>query len=652
MKKKFIIVFLFISFILSACAAQPAETGSVEAAPTHNMASLFPEVEPIYEKYEQDGVQVEFTVKAEDPFLGNTEIAKGAYATVRFRVTDIASGNPLTDARPAAWMDLLSANSSPKDDKACQDQINGYLKGQISNRPLVDLNSFFILAMNSGNTISVIDPLIQVGGITQLYTNLLLESPAQDWVASADGAALYISLPDVGKVAIADLQSFRVTDRIPSGDVPVRLALQPNGQSLWIGNDSKQDRDSGVTVLDTKTHQIVSSLTLGRGHHELAFTPDGKYILVTSETDAEVDLIDTEKYKVVQSSQTGKLPVAVVVSADGKRAFIANGGEGTVDVFSLPDLALQNSLKVDPGLTGMSLTPDGRWAFVLNPNRNRVYLIDTASAELRQTLEIGGAPDQVAFGKETVYIRPLNGKSLFSFALADLESGKNPELIEIPYAERAPGESAEYAIANSVATLPDEGAVLIANSADNMIYYLIEGTLSPAGSYKDTATQPRAVTFVDRSLKQEAPGIYSGKVLIPSGGAYQVALLLDTPKLVHCFDFTAKPGDSEVSAQAEITIEPVAPPAQAKSGEQFSMKFLVTDLKLNQPLDGLEDFVISVNQIGGNWSQRYLAKSVGEGVYEVLLTIPQSGTFSVLLSVSSRNFGLDAMPPLGLQVTD
>ncbi|MBI5943206.1 MAG: beta-propeller fold lactonase family protein [Chloroflexi bacterium] len=650
MKKHFIILILLFSILLSACGAQSAEPAVTET-PAHNMANVFPEVEPIYETFEQDGVKVEFTVKAEDPFLGNTEIAKGAYATVRFRITDIASGNPLTEARPAAWMDLFVAGS-PDDEQACQDKVNGYLKGQISNRPLVDLNSFFILAMNSGNTISVIDPLVQVGGITQLYTTLLLESPGQDWVASGDGNTLYISLPEAGKIAIADLQSFRVTDKISAGDVPVRLGLQPNSPHLWVGNDSKSARDSGVTVIDSKTHDIVSSLTLGRGHHELAFTPDGKYILVTSESDNEVALINTKNFKVVESSTTGDLPVAVKVSPDGRRAFVANGGEGTVDIFSLPDLALQTSLQVDPGLTGMSLAPDGRWAFVLNPNRNRVYLIDTASGELRQILEISAAPDQVIFGKESVYIRPLNGTSLFSFALSDLESGQTLKLTEVPYARRAPGESAEHAIANPLAALPDEGAILVANPADNMIYYLIEGTLSPAGSYQDQATLPRAVTFVDRSLKQEAPGIYSGRVLIPFGGAYQVALMLDTPKLMHCFDFTAKPGEAEVSAQAQIKIEALNPPSQIKRGEMVSMNFLVTDSKLEQPVDGIEDFVVSVNQIGGNWSQRYLAKSVGGGMYEIQVTIPQSGSYNLLLGVSSRNFGLDSMAPLSMQVVE
>jgi len=648
MKKNFIIPFLFISIILPSCGAQPVEPTATEA-PAHNMASIFPEVEPIYKTFEQDGTQVEFTVKAEDQFLGNAEVAKGSYATVRFRITDVASGEPLSDVRPAAWMDLLAEDIVISDD-ACREKVDGYLKGQISNRPLVDLNSFFILSMNSGNTISVIDPLVQVGGITQLYTTLLLESRGEDWVASADGNTLFVSLPEAGKVAIADLQSFRVTDRVPAGDVPVRLAIYPGSDHLWVGNDSGQG--GGVTVIDIRTKQIETTLSLGGGHQEMAFTPDGKYILVTSEGTSEVALIDTEKLDLVETSTTGSLPVAIVVSADGKRAFIANGGDGTIDIFSLPDLTLLASLQADPGLTGMSLSPDGRWAFVLNPNRNRVYLMDMASAEIRQTLEIGGAPDQVTVGRDTVYIRPLNGKSIFSFELSDLESGKSPELTEIPYAQRAPGESPEYAIANPLATLPDEGAVLIANSADNMIYYLIEGTTAPAGSYKDQATLPRAVTFVDRSLKQEAPGIFSGRVLIPSGGNYQVALLLDDPKLVHCFNFNAKPGDAEVSVKTEVKIEPVNLPASVKRGESFKMKFRVLDIENDQPVDELEDFVVSINQVGGNFSQRYLAKSLGSGEYEVDSKILQSGTFTLIISVSSKNYGLNGLTPLSLEVTE
>ena len=227
-----------------------------------------------------------------------------------------------------------------------------------------------------------------------------------------------------------------------------------------------------------------------------------------------------------------------------------------------------------------------------------------------------------------------------------------PEITEIPYAQRPPGQSTEQSISNPVATLPDEGAVLIANPADNMIYYLVEGTLSPAGSYQDQATLPRAVTFVDRSLRQEAPGIYSGKVRIPAGGDYQVALLLDSPRLLHCFEFTAKPGENEIRVSSNVTVKFLDPDYTVKRGEKFKLKVLVEDSSLDQPISNIGDLVVSVNMISGNWSQRYQAISIGDGVYEIELALPQTGTFNVLLNINSRGLTMGDLPRINLNVVD
>lgn len=649
MQKKNYFILLIAAILLSACGSQTVESAVTET-PAHNMANVFPEVEPIYDTYEKDGTKIEFTVKSDDQFLGNAEVSEGSYATVKFHITDAVSGEPLSDVRPAAWMDYLASNAA-EGEQACKERIDGYLKGQISNRPLVDLNSFFILALNSGNTISVIDPLVQVGGITQLYTTLLLESRGEDWVTTSDGGTLYISLPEAGQVAIADLGSFRVTDRIDAGDVPVRVVLQPGDGQLWVGNDSQSLNDSGVTIIDTASKEILARLSLGAGHHEIDFTPDGKFAFVTSEAADEVTLIDTKSLKKIETSTTSRLPVAVKVSADGARVFVVNGGEGTMDIFAMPGLAFVSTIALDEGITGMQTSPDGRWALVMNPNQNKVYIIDLQTATLTGTLSVDNAPDQVVFGRELAYIRPYNGTSLYSFKIADLGS-ETIELTEVPYAQSAPGHSPEYSIANPLAALPDEGAILAANAADNMIYYLVEGTLSPAGSYRDQATLPRAVRFVDRSLQQEAPGVFSGKVLIPSGGTFQVSILLDTQRITHCFKFTAKAAESEVSAQAQVKIEPLSPPSELKSKEQATFKFKITDAANDQPLDGIEDFVLSVNQIGGNWNQRFSVVSVGGGLYESQVSIPQSGMYQILPSITSRNVGLDAMAPLRISVTD
>jgi hypothetical protein len=49
----------------------------------------------------------------------------------------------------------------------------------------------------------------------------------------------------------------------------------------------------------------------------------------------------------------------------------------------------------------------------------------------------------------------------------------------------------------------------------------MEGMNAPMGNYKTYGHQARAVTVVDRSLKEVEPGVYAGKVRIPLISATQ-----------------------------------------------------------------------------------------------------------------------------------
>ena len=179
------------------------------------------------------------------------------------------------------------------------------------------------------------------------------------------------------------------------------------------------------------------------------------------------------------------------------------------------------------------------------------------------------------------------------------------------------------------------------------------GTQAPAGSYQDQATLPRAVTMVDRSLQAEAPGIFTGKVRIPTGGDYQVAFLLDSPHLVHCFHFTAKPGEAEKASQgAGLQVEYLEAPQQVKVGTPFKLQLRATDPTTGQPVADLADLLVLASQMGGNWSQRYLTASAGEGIYEVELTLPYPGLYTILLSASSLGTGLDQLPRITLEATN
>src|ERR1041384_427730 len=66
-----------------------------------------------------------------------------------------------------------------------------------------------------------------------------------------------------------------------------------------------------------------------------------------------------------------------------------------------------------------------------------------------------------------------------------------------------------------------------------MIYYYSEGRAAPMGNFQNYRRVPRAVKVVDRSLREEARGIYSTTARLPKEGVYNVSLLLDSPRVVN-----------------------------------------------------------------------------------------------------------------------
>src|SRR5215212_9359655 len=111
------------------------------------------------------GISIEFT--ATPTRSGATQVLAGDEITVRFKITD-TSGVPLTNLRPVAWIDQRQTQQ-PMGARVCRDKVQAFLQPSFSSRPTLDLNSYFILALNNEPNISVIDPLSGFGG-SKLYT--------------------------------------------------------------------------------------------------------------------------------------------------------------------------------------------------------------------------------------------------------------------------------------------------------------------------------------------------------------------------------------------------------------------------------------------------------------------------------------------------
>jgi len=596
----------------------------------------------------QEGISVEFNLEPVALESGKpAEVQAGTDARVQFTIADAAGGKALSNLRPAVWIDRRDAGVT--DARACREKIQSFLQPGFNRRPTVNLNAYFILALNHEPNISVIDPLSGFGG-SKLYTLVALPGSGADWVMSGDRKRLYVSMPVAGQVAVIDTTTWKAIDRIDAGMAPTRLALQRDGRYLWIGNDGTEEAGSGITVFDTVTLTIAARLKTGTGHHEIAFTDDDSLAFVTNKQAGTLAVIDIRTLARVGDIEVGALPVAVAFSPLSKAVYVANEGDGTIVAVDGRRREIVSRIKVQPGLGALRIPDDGRFGFVVNRSAGAVYIFDVSTNRLLHEVPVGPAPDHIAFTKQFAYVRSAGNEFVTMIKLADV--GREAAVSRVPAGQKAPRESPGHSFADAIVPAPEEGAVLIANPADKMIYLYAEGMAAPMGGFQNYRRDPKALLVLDNGLRESRPGVYTTSVRLADPGRYDVAFLLDSPRLVNCFDMTiAENPDLPKPSGPAIKIEPLFDSANARVGEDYKLRFKITDSRSNEAKADLADVGVLVFLAPGIWQQRARATSLGNGLYEASVVLPQSGVYYVYFQCPSLNVRFNQIAPFTLQAT-
>ncbi|MBC7909353.1 MAG: cytochrome D1 [Pyrinomonadaceae bacterium] len=635
-----IVCLKLIAILVSLLAVNSAQ---VHAQQESSRQSVAPQ------RYTLEGVAVEFTV--EPVARGKTsDLLEGTEATVRFKITDTNANKAITNLRPAAWI-ARRTESKATDARGCREKVQSFLQASFSNRPDIDLNSYFILALNHEPNISVIDPISGLG-TTKLYTLVLLPAPGEDWVMSRDKKRLYVSMPLVNQVAVVDTVSWKVLTNIAAGTKPARLALQHDEKYLWVGNDSAEESQSGVTVIDTTTLKVAAQLNTGAGHHEIAFTGDDRYAFITNKQAGTLSVIDVRQLVRVKDLKTGSLPTAVAFSSLGKAVYVAHEGDGTITAVDGLRHEILTAMKAQPGLHAMRFVPDGRYGFVVNRAANAVYIFDVSTNRLIHAVTVGPTPDQITFTKDFAYVRSSGNEFITMIKITELgKAGYEVAVNRFPAGQKAPQESSYTSLADAVVPAPEAGAVLVANPADKMIYFYSEGMAAPMGSFQNYRRDPKAVLALDNSLSETSPGLYTTTVRLRGQGQYDVAFLLDTPRMVNCFDLTVKENPELAKPQeVSIKVEQLLKDSKLRVGESYKLRFKVTDPSNGQP-KAVKDMGVLVFLAPGIWQQREWANPVGDGVYEMSFVPPEAGVYYVFFQSPSLGVRYNQIPSLILHAT-
>jgi YVTN family beta-propeller protein len=594
-----------------------------------------------------EGIAIELSI---EPVTSSKESAGelvgGEDAIIKFKITDTATGTPVTSLRPAAWLDFREKNQAT-DAKGCREKIQAFLQGSLSARPDVDLNSYYIIVMNKEPSISVIDPLLSFG-TSKLLSLVLLSNPGEDWVLSRNGDRLFVSMPMSNQIAVVDTRTWKVTNNIDAGFRPSRIAFQKDEKYIWATAEgvSGAQSPSGVVAIDAATLKVAARIATGAGRHEMVFSSDDRYAFVTNSVDGTLSVIDVQRLAEIREIKIGKTATSLAFSSTGKAVYAIDEAEGAIVVIDSQSHEPLARVILKPGIKSIRFAPNSRWAILINPKENAAYIFDAFNNKILHTLEVGAGSDQISFTANYAYIRSADSEHVYLIPLVGLDKGGPVQVTKIPGGQVAPDKVAGATAANAIVAAPEPGAVLIANPADQTIYYYTEGMAAPMGNFQNYRREPRAVAVVDRSIREASPGLYSAIVKMPAGGNYDLAFLLDSPRVVHCFDVAVKPNPAMANRypDAPLKVEYLIEGTNIRAGEKVSVRFKLLDPVKKEPKAGLKDVGVLTFLAPGIWQERQWATQVGEGVYEITFTPPEPGVYYIFLQCPSLKIKLNELP--------
>lgn len=591
--------------------------------------------EAVRQKHAREGVVMEFSAA---PAQNTKVIMEGELAEVRFRLTDEASGQPITGNPPGAWLDIgqVIQGQPGVEQKSCKEKVALYLRGIVGIRPMMDLNSYYVVVLNRDPSISIIDPTVSLANATSTLARIILQRPGADWVKSPDGKRLYVSMPSAGQVAVIDTDTFKLVANIDAGRTPTRVLVQPDGKYLWVGNDARVAEGSGVTLIDTDTLKPVKSIATGVGHHEIAVSDDNRIAWVTNRDTGSVSVIDVRELKVLRQVELGGQPLSVAYSSLAKVVYVSDGKGGIVSVLGLNDSKPIKRIALKPGLGPLRFTPDGRNAMVVNTHEDLVHVLDVSSNEKIHDIAVKGQPFQITFTRAFGYVRALASERVTMINLLSLDRGSKPIVQSFAAGSTAPKAAGELPLADSMAAANIDAAVLVVNPADNTTYYYMEGMNAPASNYQSYGAAARAVTVINRSLRETEPGVYTSKVRIPVAGRYDVALMVNAPRIVECFTMEAQENPALAADKRRVVAEYLVSSREVPLGAKVPVRVRLSSTD-GELVAGLKDVTMLSFLVPGQRRAQTFAREVEPGVYEGVVEIPELGAYSI--HVTSKTLG-------------
>ncbi|HKW10638.1 MAG TPA: beta-propeller fold lactonase family protein [Gemmatimonadaceae bacterium] len=231
--------------------------------------------------------------------------------------------------------------------------------------------------------------------------------------AEAQGPALVVLNKNEASASIISLADGRTIATMPVGDGPHEVAVSPDGNWAVAANYGGRTAGNSLTVLDLRNRRAVRTIDLGTyaRPHGIAWLPDGKRVVVTSEQARAVVIVDVPNGKVDRTISTGQPGHLLTLAKDGHHVYTANIAAGSVSLIDLDKGTVVKTVVTGKGPEGNDLSPNGRELWAADRTLNRITILDANTLDSLATIPTGEFPNRVHFTPDGRWVLVSNIRS-------------------------------------------------------------------------------------------------------------------------------------------------------------------------------------------------------------------------------------------------
>jgi YVTN family beta-propeller protein len=223
--------------------------------------------------------------------------------------------------------------------------------------------------------------------------NDLAYAPSGDRLYAATSMG-YVQSIDVATHSVTKATTTSGDSSYRSSTSVERLAVSPDGSKVYCLLSVGPDALSVVRVLDAGLNTVSEGLQVGRSPGDLAMSPDGTRLYVTSFQSTSLVVVDTAAAGLVRQVDLGARLTSVAADPSGARVYV--GTASSLVVVDSSTLAASSRIPVGYAST-IAVSPDSRYVYVGEIAPSDVIEIDASTLAVRFRRFEGEDPFAVAF---------------------------------------------------------------------------------------------------------------------------------------------------------------------------------------------------------------------------------------------------------------